>query len=214
MTKLKILNLYAGIGGNRKLWGNDIEVTAVEINPKIAECYQKLFPKDKVIVGDVHEYLRQHFREFDFIWASPPCQSHSSLNFYNWNIPERLRYPDMVLYQEILLLKHFYKGKWVIENVKPYYEPLIQPSFKTDRHYFWSSNFMLVPESPRTFTSIKDNNKEMEKILGFDLTDFNINAKLKRTVLRNCVKPEIGGYIFNEIRKAKNGTPTEDTRVQ
>ena len=30
--KLKVLNLYAGIGGNRKLWTN-VDVTAVEYNP-------------------------------------------------------------------------------------------------------------------------------------------------------------------------------------
>ena len=29
--KLKILNLYAGIGGNRKLWGNEHDITAVEL---------------------------------------------------------------------------------------------------------------------------------------------------------------------------------------
>ena len=66
---MKILNLYAGIGGNRKLWGDDHDITAVEINPKIAECYQKLFPNDTVIVGDAHEYLRQHFREFEFLYG-------------------------------------------------------------------------------------------------------------------------------------------------
>ena len=30
---MKILNLYAGIGGNRKLWGDENEVTAIENNP-------------------------------------------------------------------------------------------------------------------------------------------------------------------------------------
>jgi DNA (cytosine-5)-methyltransferase 1 len=29
---MRILNLYAGIGGNRKLWGDDHEITAVELN--------------------------------------------------------------------------------------------------------------------------------------------------------------------------------------
>lgn len=202
---MKILNLYAGIGGNRKLWNNDIEVTAVEINPDIADIYKDLYPNDKVIVGDAHEYLLKHFREFDFIWASPPCQSHSNLNFYNWNIPQRLRYPEMTLYQEILLLKHFFKGKWVIENVKPYYEPLIPPTFKADRHYFWSSDFILVPETIRTFTDIKDKNREMEKIFGFDLSPYKIESKLKRKILRNCVQPTIGNYIFNIISKAKGG---------
>lgn len=198
---MKILNLYAGIGGNRKLWGDEHEITAVEINPKIAECYKKLFPNDNVIIGDAHEFLIKNFKEFDFIWSSPPCQSHSNLNFYNWNIPERLRYPEMNLYQEILLLKHFFKGKWVIENVKPYYEPLISPTFKMDRHYFWSSDFILTPKINATFTVLKDSNSEMAKFYGFNLKEFNINSKLKRTVLRNCVKPEIGKYIFEQIAK-------------
>ena len=38
---LKVLNLYAGIGGNRKLWEN-VEVTAVEIEPDIATVYQEI----------------------------------------------------------------------------------------------------------------------------------------------------------------------------
>lgn len=35
---MKILNLYAGIGGNRALWEN-CEVTAVELDEKIADVY-------------------------------------------------------------------------------------------------------------------------------------------------------------------------------
>jgi DNA (cytosine-5)-methyltransferase 1 len=45
---VKVLNLYAGIGGNRKLW-EDVEVTAVELDPKIAAIYQDFFPEDKVM---------------------------------------------------------------------------------------------------------------------------------------------------------------------
>lgn len=56
--KLKILNLYAGIGGNRKLWGRVHNITAVELNPKIAEVYKDFFPEDNVIVADAHEYYR------------------------------------------------------------------------------------------------------------------------------------------------------------
>lgn len=133
---MKILNLYAGIGGNRKLWGVEHNITAVELDPNIANVYKEFFPNDTVIIGNAHEYLKEYFREFDFIWASPPCVSHSSLNFYNWNMPERLRYPDMSLYQEIIFLQKFFKGKWVIENVKPYYKPLIMPTFQIDRHFF------------------------------------------------------------------------------
>ena len=52
---MKILNIYAGIGGNRKMWGGEHEVVAVEINKDIAKIYQDNFPKDKVIVGDANK---------------------------------------------------------------------------------------------------------------------------------------------------------------
>ena len=62
----KVLNLYAGIGGNRKLW-KDVDVTAIEINPEVANIYQDLFPNDKVIVTDAHQYLIDHYTEFDTV---------------------------------------------------------------------------------------------------------------------------------------------------
>ena len=54
MSKIKVLNLYAGIGGNRKLWEN-VDVTAVEWKPEIAVIYQDFFPDDKVIITDAHK---------------------------------------------------------------------------------------------------------------------------------------------------------------
>ena len=126
MNNIKVLNLYAGIGGNRKLW-NNVEVTAIEIDSQIAKIYQDNFPEDKVIIEDAHNYLLEHFSEYEFIWGSPPCQTHSS---FRYNLGVKFRgvkpeYPDMRLYQEIILLMHFYKGKYCIENVISYYEPLI-----------------------------------------------------------------------------------------
>ena len=140
MNDIKVLNLYAGIGGNRKLW-KDCEVTAVEFNPDIASIYRDFFPDDEVIIGDAHEYLLNHFSEFDFIWTSPPCQTHSS---FRQNIGVRYRgvkpvYPDMKLYQEIIFLKHNCKCNFVVENVKPYYKTLINPDVELQRHLFWSN---------------------------------------------------------------------------
>ena len=77
---MKVLNLYAGIGGNRKLW-EDVEVTAVENNAQIAKIYQDFFPDDKMVIADAHQYLLEHYKEFDFIWSSPPCPTHSRFNF-------------------------------------------------------------------------------------------------------------------------------------
>lgn len=120
---MKILNLYAGLGGNRKDWGNEHEVTAVELEPKIAEVYKDNFPNDTVIICDAHEYLLQHADNFDFIWSSPPCQTHSRMMKATRH--KKKRFTDMSLYQEIIFLQHFFKGKFVVENVKPFYEPLI-----------------------------------------------------------------------------------------
>lgn len=136
---MKILNLYAGIGGNRKLWGNKHDITAVESDPEIAEIYKELFPNDTV-VADAHEYLRLHFKEFDFIWSSPPCQTHSQIR---QNIGVRFRgvepkFPDMTLYEEIIFLMHNTECMWVVENVRPYYKPLIKGQV-VQRHLFWSS---------------------------------------------------------------------------
>lgn len=140
---MKILNLYAGEGGNREFWGDNHEITAVELNSKVADKYRSLFPRDNVIVEDAHEYLLDHYREFDFIWSSPPCQTHSRANYFINSIAKRSRYPNMSLYQEIIFLQQFCKSYWVVENVISYYQPLIQP-FKIGRHFIWS-NFKIVP---------------------------------------------------------------------
>lgn len=195
---MKILNLYAGIGGNRKLWGNEHEITAVEYDTKIANCYKKLYPDDNVIIADAHEYLRKHFREYDFIWASPPCPTHSVLQMTRY-YDENLKYPDMRLYQEIIWLQTFYKGKWVIENVKPYYNPLIPPTFSIDRHYFWSSDFILTPQFKNNYTDVRDDVNKMAKLYDIDLNILKSCNVECRLVLRNMVVPEIGKYIFDNL---------------
>lgn len=198
---MKVLNLYAGIGGNRKLW-EDVEVTAVEYNPKIAKIYQDFFPKDTVIVGDAHQYLLDHFEEFDFIWASPPCQSHSS---FRKNICVRYRgtepvYPDMTLWQEILFLKHHAKCDWIVENVKPYYDPLVKPTFILQRHYFWSNKAIKEKEF-KTDLIRKAQIPDLQEKHGFDLSNYKLSNK--RQVLRNCVCPDVGQYIFESLTRRK-----------
>lgn len=193
---MKVLNLYAGIGGNRKLWDNnsdDIEVTAVEINPEIALIYQSFFPKDKVIIADAHAYLLEHYAEFDFIWSSPPCPNHSKLRYLN----KIKMYPDMKLYEEILFLKHFYKGRWVIENVCSYYKPLIEP-LKLGNHYIWA-NFDIPFKEFKPYGKCKSKNEVTNlKKKFFDLKGYKV--KNKRLLLRNCVDFELGVYIFNHAR--------------
>jgi DNA (cytosine-5)-methyltransferase 1 len=190
---IKVLNLYAGIGGNRKLWEN-VDVTAVEIEPKIAEIYRHFFPDDKVVIGDAHQFLLEHFEEFDFIWSSPPCPTHS--RFKEWQIKINKQspcYPDMKLYEEIIFLKFFSKSLWVIENVRSYYEPLIAPQ-EVQRHFFWS-NFIIGGKEFEVDAVQYGNNQVRQKNIGFDLSSFKGIEKTK--ILRNCVKPELGLHIFN-----------------
>jgi DNA (cytosine-5)-methyltransferase 1 len=135
---MKVLNLYSGIGGNRKLW-EDVEVTAVEINPSIAEIYKDLFPDDIIIVADAHGYLEKHHNKFDFIWSSPPCPTHSRINYLmKAKGQKKMVYPDLKLYEEIIFLDNWFDGLWIVENVKSYYSPLILPQ-ETARHYFWAN---------------------------------------------------------------------------
>ena len=193
----KVLNLYAGIGGNRKLW-EDVDVTAVEYDESIAATYQEFFPQDTVIVGDAHQYLLDHYKEFDFIWSSPPCQSHSLLNT-TLNARGIIRYPDMKLYEEIIFLKHFFLGPWVVENVKPYYKPLIEFQ-KFHRHLIWA-NFNIkykdIEDKTRGMIEKEFPLKNWEEILGFDLLKIKKAGVRKRSILRNCVLPEVGKHIFD-----------------
>jgi len=197
---MKVLNLYAGIGGNRKLWEN-VEVTAVEINPQITKVYQELYPNDKVIIADAHEYLLKHFKEYDFIWSSPPCPSHSCIRKIGCNPrkdgiePHKPIYPDMALYQEIILLEGYFHGKYCIENVMPYYEPLIKAN-KIHRHLFWS-NYPMPKENFDLTRKHDMNMEEWKNQLGVDLTKFDIDPSLYRAIHRNCVDSELGLYAFN-----------------
>lgn len=195
---IKILNLYSGIGGNRKLWYGDIDVTAVEFNEEIAKIYKDFFPNDKVIVTDAHQYLLEHYEEFDFIWASPPCPTHSRIRQFSAVARGQNKplFPDMKLYEEIIFLMHNFEGKWVIENVKSYYEPLIKPQ-ELASHYFWS-NFNLGNKHIDTRGHNATISKR-QKIKGFDLSKYEGIDKQK--ILRNCVEPLTGLHIFNMAYK-------------
>jgi DNA (cytosine-5)-methyltransferase 1 len=194
---MKILNLYAGIGGNRKLWGDKHEITAVEIDPEIAKIYQDFFPNDKVIVADAHQFLLEHYKEFDFIWSSPPCPTHSRVRKVteHQNAPV---FPDMKLYEEILFLMGYFKGKWVVENVISWYEPLIKP-YQFKQHYYWA-NFV-IDGKKNAFRNHDGVNQELQEIKGFDLSKYSGIDKTK--ILRNCVEPEAGLEIFNLAFKNK-----------
>lgn len=211
---MKVLNLYACLGGNRYLWDN-CEVTAVELDPELARLYKERFPNDTVIVADAHQYLLDHYKEFDFIWSSPPCPSHSRIRLTNTGEGERkspASYPDMKLYQEIIFLQHFFKGKWVVENVIPYYKPLI-PAKEICRHLFWSNFLITKPLTERKIEGniFRKNQKQLEKFHNIDLSTYK-GEQRKDKISRNLVDYELGKHIFDIARgiyKANNANQTE-----
>lgn len=190
---MKILNLFAGIGGNRKNW-QDCQVTAVELEPKIAAVYQRLHPQDAVIVGDAHAYLLEHADEFDFIWTSPPCQTHSRLSLATRHKSQR-RYVDMMLYQQIIFLRTHFAGKWIAENVVPYYEPLITPTHREGRHLFWANftwSAISVPSPENFIRGYGPSAKQgMMDWLGIHYPENIYYGKnhCPAQILRNCVHP-------------------------
>lgn len=214
---MKVLNLYAGLGGNRKKW-QGVEVTAVEMEADIVAVYQAQHPQDTVVVGDAHQYLLDHAHEFDFVWTSPPCQTHSRMMKATRH--KKNRYTDMSLYQEILFLQHFFKGKWVVENVKPYYEPLLKPTATLGRHLFWSNfdiPFYEVPQ-PKGFI-VTDGVKGAEVLKNWLGIHYEGNIYYKDNhspaqVLRNCVHPDMGLYILEQaMNKGKETVNIEQLKL-
>lgn len=194
---MKILNLYAGIGGNRKLWGDEHEITAVELCPVTALKYKLEYPKDILVVGDAHQYLLDHYKEFDFIWSSPPCPSHSMTNHF-LNAQGVIRYPDMMLWQEIIFLKHFFKGKYCVENVKSYYDPMFNPK-AIGRHYLWS-NF--------TISTIEQPKKDIGRMNGNRQT-----ASKKTKQERNMVNYRLGQHVLDCATNVIRNEDTEQLKM-
>ena len=204
---MKILNLYACLGGNRYKWnevakeaGIQIEVTAVELDSEAARLYQERFPNDIVIVADAHQYLLDHYSEFDFIWSSPPCPSHSRARYWGFGKNgKKPIFPDMTLYEEIIFLQHHFSGKYVVENVIPYYEPLLNPN-KRGRHLYWT-NFNLPNILSNRGNKLKENDTNSEslnhynKFHDYDFTKYK-GEQLVLKMARNLVDYEAGKTIL------------------
>jgi DNA (cytosine-5)-methyltransferase 1 len=213
---MKILNLYACLGGNRYKWGNEHEITAVELDPELARMYQERFPNDTVIVADAHQYLLDHYKEFDFVWTSPPCPTHSRVRIIQKNTESfKAVFPSMMLYEEIIFLENYFKGKFCVENVIPFYEPLI-PAKKRGRHLYWT-NFNLpsdLGEREEGKGLISTGTNEVKKLCEFhqiDLSSYK-GKQPKNKLARNLVDYEVGKTILDTamgIIKKKNEKQTD-----
>lgn len=197
---MRILNLYACLGGNRFKWGNEHDITAVELDPELARMYKERFPSDTVIVGDAHEYLLNNYMNFDFIWSSPPCPSHSRAAFGSRKSNKAAHkplFPDFKLYEEIIFLEHYFEGKFCVENVIPYYEPLI-PAKKRGRHLYWT-NFNLPNDlGERKSISMESTNEvdQWSKFHEYDFRQYQGEQRIDK-IARNLVDYEAGKTILD-----------------
>ena len=215
---MKILNLYACLGGNRYMWdkvSSEIEVVAVELDPELSKLYQERFPNDTVIITDAHKYLLDHYKEFDFIWSSPPCPSHSKMRKTNTGEGERkskATYVDMKLYQEILLLEHFFKGKYCVESVIPFYEPLI-PAKKRGRHLYWT-NFNLPSDlnGRNAFNFIHSKVSDLSEFHDYDFKKYKGLQRVDK-IARNLVDYEAGRTILETALEIQRKNNTSQTRL-
>ena len=203
MPKYKILNLYACLGGNRYKWdevADNLEITAIELDPELAKLYQERFPNDTVIIDDAHQYLLDHYKEYDFIWSSPPCPTHSRARYWGFGANGKNPiFPDMKLYEEIIFLEHHFKGKYVVENVIPYYTPLMDAK-KRGRHLYWT-NFNLPNSLNDRRFSISSTKDEVKNLCEFHDYDFTKYKGTQRTdkIARNLVDYEAGRTILETV---------------
>ena len=107
-----------------------------------------------------------------------------------------MKYPDMKLYEEIIFLQTFFKGKYVVENVIPYYEPLIHAQ-KRHRHLYWT-NFILPTKLTKREARISTGTNEVKKLCEFHEFDFYKYKGSQPTnkIARNLVDYEAGKTIL------------------
>lgn len=121
MKKLKILELFAGVGGlscGFEQTGRFDIVGAIELEPSIADSFAKNNPNAKVFVGDICRLDIQNIANelnsrIDVIIGGPPCQGYSTRGKCLGKEDER-----NYLFKEFFKYTDFFKPKYfVIENV-------------------------------------------------------------------------------------------------
>jgi DNA (cytosine-5)-methyltransferase 1 len=114
------------------------------------------------------------------------------------------RYFDLKLYQEIIFLQKYFKGKWIVENVEPYYKPLIRHTFRLGRHLFWGNFNIGYIEPPKANNFInQDDPKELMNWLDihYEGNIYYDGNHSPAQVLRNAVHPIIGKHILEHSKE-------------
>ena len=102
----------------------------------------------------------------------------------------------MKLWSEIIFLQYNFKGKWVVENVKPYYTPFIPATADLQRHLFWANFDIPSVEFQKDMIRVAQI-PQLQELHGYNLEDYKLPTK--RQVLRNCVRPGLGEHVFKQV---------------
>lgn len=201
---MKILNLFASLGGNRYKWDSlgRFEITAVEKDPFLCDLYRDRFPADTVVNSDAYKFLLENYKKFDFVWASPPCPSHSRARFARKETTAPT-YPDFKLYELIYFLEKWFTGLYVVENVIPYYKPLL-PAKKIGRHLFWSNFKIPDLEEHRPVISGPNEVSELSKFHDFDFKKYKGTQRIDK-IARNLVPFKTGYHILRAAINQQKG---------
>lgn len=198
---VSVLNAYAGIGGNRHLWPADWEITAVELDPRVAAEYARRYPADRVLVEDAHAFVLEHSGDFDAVWSSPPCPTHSRLAKVNASRRGHALNPDPRLWAEIEYLRDA-GSAYVVENVHVYYPPPIPPDLVTQRHWYWTSTPPLALSTLSGTSILSPNTTALQFATAYGLPALPHRAVANgRKAMRNAVVPieglEVAQAAFN-----------------
>ena len=120
----------------------------------------------------------------------------------------------MKLYEEIIFLEHYFNGKYVVENVIPFYTPLIQGK-ERNRHLYWT-NFNL----PNTVSDRKNPDLGRTKNLIDALSEFHDydfrkykGSQPTNKMARNLVDYEAGKTIFETVLGIVNNNDTNQINI-
>lgn len=147
--KPKALDLFCGAGGaTRGLQQAGFHVTGVDINPQPRYCGDAFHQADALAPP-------VDLRDFDFIWASPPCQGYSALR----HAPGTKGAPRLI---SAVRDRMPAGARWVIENVEDAASEMRAPVLlcgsmfglgaqgcRTQRHRLFESNFAISGASCR-----------------------------------------------------------------
>lgn len=116
-TKLKAIELFAGIGGFRlgmaaanieTIWANDVSELSSQV-------YRSNFGEDALVLGDIREINLAEIPPHDILTAGFPCQPFSAAG-KKQGVRDRIR---GTLFERIIEILHYRKPQYFfLENVK------------------------------------------------------------------------------------------------